>query len=148
MKFTMFEKETKDEKYANNLLKLTNFKQDENGTLICPNSKKFNFKYTRNVKGNKYDRTEEIYECKDCTGYPYKEKCSPKSRENGTIRLNKELTSIHGALLCMNRSIQAEGMYGNLKWNKSYKRIPRKGIENVVLEFALIACGYNLFKYN
>lgn len=59
MKFTMFEKETKDEKYANNLLKLTNFKQDENGTLICPNSKKFNFKYTRNVKGNKYDRTEK-----------------------------------------------------------------------------------------
>lgn len=48
----------------------------------------------------------------------------------------------------MNRSIQAEGTYGNLKWNKSYKRIRRKGIENVILEFALIACGYNLFKYN
>ena len=159
MKFTMFEKETKDEKYANNPFKSTNFKQDENGNLICPNNKKFNFKYTRNVKGNKYGRTEEIYKCEDCTGCPYKEKCSPKSRENRTIRLNKELTliyeevlrnlcSIHGALLCMNRSIQADGTYGNLKWNKSYKRIRRKGIENVVLEFALIACGYNLFKYN
>lgn len=159
MKFTMFEKETKDEKYANNPFKSTNFKQDENGNLICPNNKKFNFKYTRNIKGNKYGRTEEIYECEDCAGCIYKEKCSPKSKGNRTIRLNKELTSIHeevlrnlcsihGALLCMNRSIQAEGTYGNLKWNKSYKRIRRKGIENVILEFALIACGYNLFKYN
>ena len=67
MKFTMFEKETKDEKYANNPFKSTNFKQDENGNLICPNNKKFNFKYTRNVKGNKYGRTEEIYKCEDCT---------------------------------------------------------------------------------
>ena len=60
----------------------------------------------------------------------------------------RNLCSIPGALLCTNRSIQEEGTYGNLKWNKSYKRIRWKGIENVVLEFALIACGYNLFKYN
>ena len=29
---------------------------------------------------------------------------------------------------------------GNLKWNKSYERIRRKGIENVVLEI----CTYSL----
>ena len=48
----------------------------------------------------------------------------------------------------MNRSIQAEGTYGILKWDKSYKRVRRKGIENVILELILISCGYNLYKYH
>ena len=159
MKFTMFEKETKDEKYANNPFKSTNFKKDENGTLICPNGKRFNFKYEQHIKGNNYGRTEEIYECESCEGCSYKEQCSPKSKYNRTIRLNRELTSmheevlrnlcsVHGALLCMNRSIQAEGTYGNIKWNRAYKRIRRKGLERVILEFSLITCGYNLYKYN
>ena len=58
------------------------------------------------------------------------------------------LNSIHGALLCINRSIQAEGTFGIIKWNKSYKRLRRKGLENVQLEFLLVACGYNLYKYH
>jgi len=45
MKFTMFEKETKDEKYRNNPYKSTNFKCDKDGNLICPNGRKLNFKY-------------------------------------------------------------------------------------------------------
>ena len=54
------------------------------------------------------------------------------------------LNSIHGALLCMNRSIQAEGTFGIIKCDKSYERLRRKGLENVQLEFLLVACGYNL----
>lgn len=37
------------------------------------------------------------------------------------------LESIHGALLRMNRSIQSEGTFGVLKWDKSYKRLFRRG---------------------
>ena len=60
----------------------------------------------------------------------------------------KNLCSIHGALLCMNRSIQAEGTYGILKWDKSYKRLKRRGLESVILELTLISCGFNLYKYH
>ena len=53
-----------------------------------------------------------------------------KCESNRVIRLNEELTSfhkedlgnlncIHDALLRMNRSIQAEGAFGAIKWNKS-----------------------------
>ena len=35
----------------------------------------------------------------------------------------RNLYGIHGELLCMNRSIQAEGTYGIIKWDKSYKRL-------------------------
>lgn len=159
MKFTMFEKETKDEKYRTNPFRATNFAKDDNGTLQCPNGRKFHFKYAKAIKGNKYGRTEEIYECEDCSNCIYKEKCCPKAKKNRTIRVNRELTSIHeevinnlcsiqGALLCMNRSIEAEGTYGIIKWNKSYKRFRRRGLESVKLEFTLISCGFNLYKYH
>lgn len=159
MKFTMFEKETKNEKYKNNKYRAVNFTQDENGNLICPKGRKFNFKFEQHVKGNKFGRTEEIYECENCSECEYKSECCPKARNNRTIRINRELTSmhqeviknlcsIHGALLCMNRSIQAEGTFGTIKWNKSYKRVRRRGLENVIMEFMLIACGFNLYKYH
>ena len=58
------------------------------------------------------------------------------------------LNCVHGALLRMNRSIQAEGAFGGIKWNKGYKRLRRRGIEGVILELGLIFCGFNLYKYH
>ena len=159
MKFTMFEKETKDEKYINDPYRAVNFKHDDEGNLICPNKRKFKLKCTQPVKGNKYGRTEEVFECEDCNDCKYKNDCCPKAKNNRTIRINRELTSmheevlrnlcsIHGALLCMNRSIQAEGTYGIIKNDKAYKRIKRRGMDNVILELTLISCGFNLCKYH
>ena len=159
MKFTMFEKETKDKKYKDNPYRATNFKRDTEGNLICPNNRKFQFKYTQKVRGNKYGRTEEIYECESCEGCIHKEKCRPRAKGNRRIQMNRELTSIHkevvgnlcsvhGALLCMNRSIQSEGAFGIMKWDRSYKRAFRRGLESVILEFYLISCGFNLYKYH
>ena len=58
MKFTMFNKETTDKKYHEDMFRAVNFKRDESGNLICPNGKKFKFMYNRPVKGNKFGRTE------------------------------------------------------------------------------------------
>ncbi len=38
MKFTMFEKETKDAKYRDDPYRAVNFRQDEKGNLLCPES--------------------------------------------------------------------------------------------------------------
>lgn len=57
------------------------------------------------------------------------------------------LESIHGALLRMNRSIQAEGTFGILKYDRNYKRIVRRGIDSVKLEVFLVSIGHNLYKY-
>lgn len=115
--------------------------------------RKFHFKEERHVRGNNYGRTEEVYECENCKGCEHKNECCPRAKNNRTIRMNRELTgiheevlrnlcSIHGALLCMNRSIQAEGTYGIIKWDKSYKRLRRKGLENVFMEFSLISIRF------
>lgn len=159
MKFTMFEKETKDRKYKENPYRSVNFKQDKEGNPVCPNNQKFTLKYTQAVRGNKYGRTEEIYECENCAECPHKEQCCPRTKGNRTIQMNRALTaiheevienlySIHGALLCMNRSIQSEGAFGIMKWDRSYKRAFRRGLESVILEFYLISCGFNLYKYH
>ena len=58
------------------------------------------------------------------------------------------LESVHGALLRMNRSIQAEGTFGVIKWDRTYKRLFRRGEKAVILEFTLISCGFNLYKYH
>jgi len=78
------------------------------------------------MNGNRYGRTEELYECESCKGCPYKTKCCKSAKWNRTVMINKELTSfheevisnlecIHGTLLCMNRSIQSEGTFGVIK---------------------------------
>ena len=158
MKFTMFKKETEDSKYRDNPYRAVNFPINENGNPVCPNGKEFTYLYSRPVKGNKYGRREELYQCEDCTNCPHKERCC-KCEGNRVIRLNEELTefhkevlsnlnSVHGALLRMNRSIQAEGAFGTIKWNKSYQRIRRRGLKSVILEIAMISCGFNLHKYH
>lgn len=60
----------------------------------------------------------------------------------------RNLNCVHGALLRMNRSIQAEGTYGEIKANRGYERFRRRGINQAILEIALISCGFNLHKYH
>lgn len=66
--------------------------------------------------------------------------------------LNQEviqnLESIQGALLRMNRSIQAEGTFGIIKNDRWYKRIVRRGIKSVQLEVYLVSLGHNLYKFH
>ncbi len=159
MKFTMFKKETEDKKYHADLYRAVNFKRNENGELICPDGRRFLFKYKKNVYKNKYGRKEEVYECESCDGCLHKKKCCPKTSGNRTVRMNRELTaihqevisnleSVHGALLRMNRSIQTEGTFGIIKWDRSYKRLFCRGGKNVILELTLFSCGFNLYKYH
>ena len=158
MKFTMFKKETEDKKYRDDPYRAVNFPINENGHPVCPNGKEFHYLYSRPVRGNKYGRTEELYQCEDCSDCSQKDKCC-KCEGNRVIRLNEELTSFHkevlsnlnsvqGALLRMNRSIQAEGAFGAIKWNKAYQRIRRRGLKSVILEISMISCGFNLHKYH
>lgn len=158
MKFTMFKKETEDQKYRENPYRAVNFPINEKGNPVCPNGKEFRYIYSRPVKGNRYGRMEEFYQCEDCTDCTHKEKCC-KCEGNRVVRLNEELTgfhqevlsnlnSVHGALLRMNRSIQAEGAFGTIKWNKTYSRVRRRGLKSVILELSMISCGFNLHKFH
>ena len=158
MKFTMYEKECKDDGYHNDPYRAVNFSIDEEGNPVCPGGKRFRYWKTSHIRGNKYGRTEEYYRCEDCSECPQREKCH-KSNENRVIRINKELTvfhkevlanlnCVHGALLRINRSIQAEGTFGAIKWNRAYTRARRRGLKGMFLEIGMISIGFNLHKYH
>ena len=69
----------------------------KNQNIICPNKKKFILKC---LSIWKVINTEGPKKCMhDCTNCPHKQECSPKVKNNRTIRLNKELTSIHKEVL-------------------------------------------------
>ncbi len=126
MKFPMFKKETTDKNYHADPFRAVNFPIGEDGIMRCPNGKAYHLQYRQNVKGNVYGRQEEVYQCEDGRGCPYAQQCK-KTEKNRTVRVNRELTAMHqevianlesiqGALLRINRSIQAEGAFGIMNY--------------------------------
>lgn len=156
MKFSMYHKLTKDEKYKDDPFRADNFRI-ENGKMYCPNNREFIYQYSKNIPGNKYGRKHEVYKCETCANCPLKQQCT-KSSGDRYVKLNKELNqyytealnnlqSIHGVLLLQNRSIQAEGTFGIIKYDRWYKRIVRR--ENLVQsEIFLVSIGFNIYKYH
>jgi len=98
MKFTMYEKESKESKYRNDPYRACNFAIDHEGYMVCPNGKRFHFLRSAPVKGNQFGRTEEYYRCEDCSGCLHRENCH-RSKEDRVIRINEELTQFHNEVL-------------------------------------------------
>ena len=59
----------------------------------------------------------------------------------------KNLLSPKGIEIRVNRSIQVEGAFGQIKQNMQYTRIRRRGLEKVSYEIMLMCLGANLRKY-
>ena len=148
--------------------KKRSFKQDiskrENMTYdkrldcyICHAGKSLTKQYTRKQKSRSgYESEITVYECVDCGGCPYKEKCT-KSKGNKRLYVSKEfirkrqtsyenILSEKGILYRMNRSIQVEGAFGVLKNDYEFQRFLLRGKTKVKLEILLLSFGYNINK--
>ena len=58
----------------------------------------------------------------------------------------KRIISSEGALYRMNRSIQAEGSFGDLKQDMQFRRYLSKGASNVLAESTLLTIARNINK--
>lgn len=96
--------------------------------------------------------------CNDC-GYSYKckEKMKDKTQDYKFAELIPEyeklkqearvnLLSRKGIEIRINRSIQVEGTFGQVKQNMRYVRIRRRGLEKVSCEIMLVCLGKNIRK--
>ena len=70
---------------------------------------------------------------------------SKKFKEQRAIDLERILTE-EGRILRMNRSIQAEGSFGELKQDMGFRRFLSRGTQNVEAESVLLAMAHNLNK--
>ena len=129
----------------------------EKDSYTCKNGKELKYKYDkRKVSASGYESYSKIYECESCTNCPYSGKCY-KGKYNKQIQVSekfdllreesrKNITSKEGIVLRVNRSIQAEGVFGITKQDFGFTRFLTRGIENVTTEYMLLAFGFNINK--
>ena len=151
-------------KFAKEIGRKENMRYDkEQDCYLCHNGKEIKRSGSRKVKtASGYIREETQYACSECGGCPYKEKCmSGKNWKKPLEERYKKLTvsrlfeelreeeyrrihSEEGKKLRMNRSIQAEGGFADIKGDSGFTRFLCKGNENVFAEYILYAMAHNL----
>lgn len=124
---------------------------ERSDTYTCHAGKKLHPLFLKKQK-NKSDYESEVtvYECEDCTGCPYKEKCT-KAKENKRLYVSKSflekrkesyenILSEKGIQYRMNRSIQVKGAFGVLKNDYGFQRFLLRGKTKVkFLVWAIIS---------
>ena len=132
---------------------------DDEDIYFCAYGKKL-LPVSTKIKTSKsgYKSNVTIYECEDCSGCPYKARCT-KAKGNKRLYVSKNflkertkslenITTSEGKLLRMNRSIQVEGAFGVLKQDYGFRRFLMRGKKNIKIEFMLLSFGYNIQKLN
>ena len=111
-----------------------------------------------------YVSQKTIYKCENCHGCPYKSECikgnnckTPLEERTKTLQVAKtflkyrqedlkRILSEDGILFRINRSIQVEGSFGDLKQDMQFRRYLSKGSSNVLAESILLAMAKNINK--
>lgn len=151
---------SKTRKYKSNMYLRENMPYDpETDTYTCLNGSHFtpSYTFTRKSKSG-FASTVTAYECDGCGTCPQKSNCT-RAKGNRTLTVSKDfvalrqaarerITSTEGTALRLNRSIQAEGVFANMKQNYGFRRYRRRGKENVFTETILYAIAYNINKYH
>jgi len=142
---------SKKRSYKNDISRYQNMEYVEKGDyFICANKKKLFF--TGNKKKNKSGTYQKEYACKrGCKSCPLRDKCI-KNKKHDYRRFSAciehwdyrkkaygLLTSEEGIAMRVNRSIQAEGSFANLKANMGFRRFLNFGKKAVYAEY-LIHC--------
>lgn len=157
---------SKTRKYKNDIGNVENMKYDaDTDVYICRNDKKLAVDGIRRMKTRTgYTSEKTIYKCEDCTGCPYKTDCirgnnckTPLEARTKVLQVGKRflkyrqadlerILSKEGILFRTNRSIQAEGSFGDLKQDMQFRRYLSKGTSNVLAESILLAMARNINK--
>lgn len=151
-------------KFAKQIGKKENMSYDaQKDCYICCNGKEIRKAYVRHVKtASGYISEKTHYHCKECDGCPYRENCMPGKnwkkpieKRYKTLTVSKEFERLRakeyeaidteeGKMLRMNRSIQAEGSFADIKGDSQFTRFLCRGKENVFAESVLFAMAHNL----
>lgn len=157
---------SKTRNYQNDIGRIENMDYRADGDYYqCKNSRRLEVAYVRHSKTKTgYQSEKTVYKCSNCKDCPYKTECikgnncnTPIEERKKTLYVSKifvekrreNLERIHsddGILLRMNRSIQAEGSFGDIKQNMMFRRYLSRGRCNVLAESTLMAMARNINK--
>ena len=116
------------------------------------------------IENMEYDKISDFYTCKNNSDCPYKSDCikgnnckTPLGERTKVLQVAKtfikhrkedleRIISDEGVLYRMNRSIQAEDSFGDIKQDIQFRRYLSKGTANVLAESTLLAIARNINK--
>lgn len=157
---------SKTRKYKKDISRRENMSYDTGrDCYICRAGKELTVTNERKSKtASGYVSVKTYYECSDCTGCPYKTECikgnnckTPMEERSKVLQVAKKMTqkrgedlkritTEYGTMLRMNRSIQAEGSFADVKEDMNFRRYLYRGKDNALAESILLAMGRNLNK--
>lgn len=137
----------------------------ESDCYICKAGKELKAKGTHKRRSKTgYESSVTVYECSDCKGCPLKGRCikgrnckTPIEDRCKRIEVSKlmqehrdkdleRILSDYGCKLRMNRSIQVEGSFSNIKEAMGVRRFWHRGNENILTVSILLALANNINK--
>ena len=157
---------SKTRKYRQDIGRMENMEYDEKADCYyCKNGQMLTAQYEKREKtAGGYRRTVTVYRSNGCSGCPFKTDCikgnnckTPMEDRQKVLYVLKKMkekrqetleriTSDYGTQLRMNRSIQAEGSFANIKEDMEFRRYLYRGNANVTAQSILLAIGYNINK--
>jgi hypothetical protein len=157
---------SKTRKYKADIGLIDNMEYHEDSDFYtCRNGRRLVFSHVIKRKSKTgYQSQKTIYACEDCSNCTFKSQCIKgnnskipleervKKLETSKVfnRYRKEnldrILSDEGCQLRMNRSIQAEGSFGELKQDMGFRRFLCRGKQNVLTESILLAMAHNINK--
>lgn len=157
---------SKTRKYQADISNRENMIYDrENDCYYCNQGKSLKAAGSRQKQtATGYRITKTTYRCDDCVQCPVKSKCIkgnhwkiPENERHKTLEVSrkferqraeslKRITSQQGIILRINRSIQSEGSFADLKWDRGFRRFLCRGNSNVYAECVLLAISHNIGK--
>lgn len=157
---------SKTRKYRQDIGRMENMKYDEKADCYyCKNGQVLTVQYEKREKtASGYRRIVTVYRSSGCGGCPFKTDCikgnnckTPMDDRQKVLYISKKMKeerqetikrviSDYGTQLRMNRSIQAEGSFANIKEDMEFRRYLYRGKANVTAQSILLAIGYNINK--
>lgn len=160
VKYNTYDRE-KSRKWRKDVLRVQNWLYlSDSDEYVCGYGRYLSFVYERQQRSdNGYQSTVRVYECEDCTGCPYRERCVKRVGEDANRRIyvnrhleehkqkaRQQLNSETGQEMRRKRPIEVESVFGDIKGNFSVRRFLLRGLEKVTTEWGLYCIGHNMRK--
>ncbi len=157
IKYNYFHAEQKKKYKQNPFLSANLYYNAEQDFLVCPVGQKMHCIGTnKRTSELGYESTVHIYQAQNCKGCPMRGGCH-KSEGNRKIELNhkllkyrkqarEKLMSEQGLYHRSKRPIEPEAVFGHIKYNNKFNRFTLRGLDQVEIEFGLVAISHNLRK--
>lgn len=125
--------------------------------FLCPAKHPLTYQHTEPSRSiNGFLSSRKIYHCHSCSSCDFKSDCL-HSEKNRSIQVNFELNKLKneaksnllselGKTLRKRRSIEVESVFGQIKHNFNFRKFTLRGLQNVALEWGLIALAHNFKK--